>query len=301
VVVLENDAVRLACEPDVGARISSLIDRRTGRDWLVAGTLPGTAAAWAAEAAIFGGAEAFGWDECLPTVAPSPDPVDATASTLRDHGDQWGRPADVEATDDRLVAIWTRSRWPLRFSRTITLAGAAVVCEYELVAGGEQALQILWSMHPLLALEPGSRIVVEPGGQARVTHQEGFPLAPGLETVAWPGGAAALDLVRGVDARCAAKLYLDARSLTRVAARATDGSELQFEWDRAFAPTLGIWLDFGGWPHGESRHQVAIEPTTSADDDLASAIAAGRARTLEPGTPQRWKVRLELATAWRDP
>jgi galactose mutarotase-like enzyme len=301
VVVLENDAVRLACEPDVGARITSLVDRRTGRDWLVAGTLPGTADAWAAEGAIFGGAEAFGWDECLPTVAPSPDPLNAAEPALRDHGDQWGRPADVGATDERLVATWTRSRWPLRFSRTITLAGAAVVCEYELETRGSRALPILWSMHPLLALEPGSRIVAEPGGDARVTHQEGFPLAPGLETVAWPGGAAALDVVRGADAQCAAKLYLDARSLTRVAARATDGSELQFAWDRAFAPTLGIWLDFGGWPPGESRHQVAIEPTTSADDDLASAIAAGRARILEPGTPQRWKVRLELATASRDP
>ena len=96
-------------------------------------------------------------------------------------------------------------------------------------------------------------------------------------------------------------MYLDARSLTRVAARATDGSELRFAWDLAFAPTLGIWLDYGGWPPGEPRHQVAIEPTTSADDDLASAIAAGRARILEPGTPLRWKVRLELATASRDP
>jgi hypothetical protein len=301
VVVLENDAVRLVCEPDVGARITSLVDRRNGREWLVSGTLPGTAAAWAAEGAVFGGAEAFGWDECLPTVAPSLDPTAAKAPALRDHGDQWGRPADVEGTDDRLVATWTTSRWPLRFGRAITLAGAAVVCQYELEAGGANALPILWSMHALLALEPGSRIVLEPGGEARVTHQEGFPLAPGLETVAWPGGATALDVVRGVGARRAAKLYLDARSLTRVAARATDGSELQFAWDRAFAPTLGIWLDYGGWPPGESRHQVAIEPTTSADDDLASAVAEGRARILEPGTPHRWKVRLELATASRDP
>ena len=27
-VVLENDAVRLICEPDVGARITSLVDRQ---------------------------------------------------------------------------------------------------------------------------------------------------------------------------------------------------------------------------------------------------------------------------------
>lgn len=300
-VVLENDAVRLACEPDVGARITSLVDRRSGRDWLVSGTSPRTAAAWAAEGAVFGGAEAFGWDECLPTVAPCQDPADANAPALRDHGEQWGRPADVEASDDRLVATWTRSRWPLRFGRAITLEGAAVACEYELATGGDQALPILWSMHALLALEPGSRIVIEPGGEARVTHQEGFRFAPGLATMAWPGGAPALDVVRGIGARRAAKLYLDAGSLTRVAALATDGSELRFAWDRAFAPTLGVWLDYGGWPPGESRHQVAIEPTTSADDDLASAIAAGRARIVEPGTPLRWNVRLELATASRDP
>ena len=300
-VVLENDAVRLACEPDVGARITSLVDRRNGREWLVPGTLPGTAPAWAAEGAVFGGTEAFGWDECLPTVAPCPDPTDAMAPALRDHGDLWGRPADVEATDDRLVATWTRSRWPLRFRRAITLEGAAVACEYELESGGDQSLPILWSMHALLALEPGSRIVIEPGGDARVTHHEGVAFAPGLETVAWPGGATALDVVRDVGARQAAKVYLDARSLTRVAARATDGSELRFAWDLAFAPMLGIWLDYGGWPPGEPRHQVAIEPTTSADDDLASAIAAGRARILEPGTPVSWTVRLELATPSRDP
>ena len=193
------------------------------------------------------GAEAFGWDECLPTVAPCPDPADATAPALRDHGEQWGRPADVEATDDRLVATWTRSRWQLRFRRAITLDGAAIDCEYELAAGGDQALPFLCRC-ALLALEPGSRIVVEPGGEARVTHHEGFPFAPGLETVAWPGSATALDVVRDVRARQAAKVYLDARSLTKVAAHAADGSELRFAWDRAFAPTLGIWLDYGGWP-----------------------------------------------------
>ena len=123
--------------------------------------------------------------------------MDATAPALRDHGDQWGRPADVEATDDRLVATWTRSRWPLRFRRAITLEGAAVACEYELETGGDQALPILWSMHALLALEPGSRIVVEPGGEARVTHHEGFPFAPGLDGgVAWR--PMALDVVRDV-------------------------------------------------------------------------------------------------------
>jgi galactose mutarotase-like enzyme len=274
-IVLENEAIRLACEPACGARVTSLVDRRTGREWLVPGTLPRAEDAWAAEGAVFGGAEAFGWDECLPTVAPCPDPLDANVSTLRDHGEQWGRPAEVEATDDGLVAQWPTARWPLRFERTLRLQGATVVCAYELEAAGDRPLPILWSMHALLALDPGSRIVLEPGSESHV--------------------------VRGVEARHAAKLYMDARPMTRVAAQATDGSELRFEWDRRFAPALGIWLDYGGWPPGESRHQVAIEPTTSPDDDLGSAIAAGTARILEPGMAVRWEVRLKLVTGSRAP
>jgi hypothetical protein len=270
VIVLENEAIRLACEPALGARITSLVDRRTRREWLVPGTLPGAEDAWAAEGAAFGGAEAFGWDECLPTVAPCPDPVDANAAALRDHGEQWGRPANVEATGESLVAAWTQARWPLRFERTIRLEGATVVCAYELVAAGDRPLPILWSMHALLALEPGSRIVLEPDGESRV--------------------------VRGVEARRAEKLYVDARPLTRVAAQTTDGSELRFDWDRRFAPALGIWLDYGGWPAGEWLHQVAIEPTTSPHDDLGSSIAAGTACILEPGVPERWEVRLQLVT-----
>jgi hypothetical protein len=270
VVVLENEAVRLVCEPALGARITSLVDRRSGREWLVTGALPATPGAWAGESAVFSGAEAFGWDECLPTIAPCPDPRDPDGAVLRDHGDQWGRPAEVEATGERLVVRWTTSRWPLRFQRTIRLDGPSVVCDYEAEALGRQPLPILWSMHALLALEPGSHVVALPGSEPWV--------------------------VGGPETGTAEKLYVDARPLMRVGARTTDGAELRFDWDRAFAPALGLWLDYGGWPTGQPRHQVAIEPTTSPHDDLASALEAGTARILEPAVPPRWTVRLELLT-----
>ena len=36
--------------------------------------------AWSAGDVVFGGRESFGWDECLPTVAPCPDPLDPSAA-----------------------------------------------------------------------------------------------------------------------------------------------------------------------------------------------------------------------------
>ena len=297
-VVLQNDTVRLVVEPLLGARVVSLVDRRTGREWLVQGQLPGDAArdAWAAEDAVFGGAQAFGWDECLPTVAPCTDPLYPAAPRLRDHGDGWGRPVEVDADADRVATVWASRRWPYTFSRSLRLDGPFAVAEYRLEVFGDRPLPILWSMHALLALEPGSRLVVEPAGMARVTHHGGFRLPPAAHAVAWPDGAPLpLDVVDSVEAGRAAKLYVDAPPVMRVAATGTDGAELRFEWDRAFAPALGIWLDYGGWPAGEEgRHQVALEPTTAPDDDLASAMAADRARVIKPGEPVSWTVALEL-------
>ena len=48
-----------------------------------------------AEEAAFTGERAFGWDECLPTVAPCADPLDPGGPSLRDHGDGWGRSSEV--------------------------------------------------------------------------------------------------------------------------------------------------------------------------------------------------------------
>lgn len=301
-VILENETVRLVVEPVLGARVVSLVDRRTGREWLVQGPVPGAAArgAWTSDDAVFAGAHAFGWDECLPTVAPCPDPLDPGAAPLRDHGESWGRPVEVDAGAGQLSVVWTSRTWPYAFRRTLRLQGSSVVCDYGLNVRGNRPLPILWSMHALLALEAGSVLVVEPAGSARLTHHVGFDVGPDAPAIEWPdGGAVALDVVDAVEAGRAAKLYLDARPLRTVAARGTDGAELRFDWERDVAPALGIWIDYGGWPPGEKRHQVALEPTTSPDDDLGAALAAGRARIVEPGGSLSWTVRLELVPGRR--
>ena len=76
--LIESAEVRLVAVPSLGGRVVSLLDRRSGREWLVQGEAPAADdRSWEAEAAVFAGREAFGWDECAPTVAPCVDPRDA--------------------------------------------------------------------------------------------------------------------------------------------------------------------------------------------------------------------------------
>ena len=160
---LEDDRVAATVVPQVGGRVVSLRDQHTGREWLTQGEPPGarTLERWAGEDAVFGGRESFGWDECLPSVTRCPDPTDPDAPPLRDHGDQWGREAavSVDAASGSVTTRWPSVRWPMELERCLSLPGGGVLrADYTLSSRSERPLPVLWSAHPTLRLEPGTRL-----------------------------------------------------------------------------------------------------------------------------------------------
>jgi hypothetical protein len=317
---LANDRVRIVVCPALGARVLSLVDLWTGREWLVPGEPPaagpgGDAPAWSGRDAAYAGAVAFGWDECLPTVASCPDPADPAGAPLRDHGELWGRPAEVSSQGAVLAAAWAAEHrsgapGPYGFTRRLRLDGPRVIAEYELENRGTDELPVVWSMHPLLALEPGARLEVEGLVSVRVTHATGLPIAPVPGRADWPetpgtdGRPVALDVVREAGAGTALKAFggwelygswdaATGEGLPGVAGVVQpDGARLDLTWYAPIAPNLGIWADDGGWPvePDAPRVQHALEPTTSPDDDLASAIEAGRALVLAPAERVAWSA-----------
>jgi hypothetical protein len=300
-VRLTTEAVETVVVSDLGSRVISLRDRRRDREWLLAGAPPGEQEGreWGAEDVEFSGRESFGWDECLPTVAVCADPRDPTAPPLRDHGDQWGRGASQSVDDESgaLEHTWSASRWPYRLTRRLSFAAEDTLrAEYTLASLASEALPLLWSQHPVLRLEPGTRLELPGVSRVHRTGQRGIDLPA---KPSWPsamtGDGRSVDLARVRSAEgWAAKLY--AMPSGPVAAVAPDGARLEIDWDRGFAPAFGIWLAYGGWPaHGMPYEQVALEPTTSTDDDLVSAQAAGRERLLSPGGRLMWWVTLRLA------
>jgi hypothetical protein len=293
---------RIAVEvvSELGARVVSLRDVRRGREWLLQGAVPseGQAQAWSREDAVFGGLESFGWDECLPTVAPCSDPREAAGPPLRDHGDQWGRGAVMRLDEERgtVTHTWSAPRWPYRFSRRLSCPDdATLLAEYELRSLAADALPFHWSAHPVLGLELGCRLELPGVDRIRRTWQHGIDLP---EEADWPlattgaGDEVDLSLVRS-GAGWAADVY--GRPSGPVSVTAPRGASLTLDWDRDAASALRIWLAYGGWPvDGPPVEQVALEPATSEDDDLAGALAAERARWLVPGETAGWWFSLRV-------
>src|SRR5664279_4148592 len=85
---IENDKLRVGIAPAYGARVVSLLDKTSGREWITQGVRSGNTG----EDAVYLGAEAVGWDECFPTVGPWDASATPWRRRLRDHGDLWGRP-----------------------------------------------------------------------------------------------------------------------------------------------------------------------------------------------------------------
>lgn len=316
-VVLESEAIRLIAVPALGARVVSLVDRRTRREWLVSGEGPAdrrAAAAWASPQAAFGGNIASGWDECLPSVAPADDPT-GLAARLRDHGDAWGRPARVTVDGASLTAVSDGVHWPYAFTRRLAVVDDSVDIDYEIENRAVRDLPFLWSMHPLLDMPEASQIYLPGIDEVAVSHAAGLRLRRPADALrlasaadlvqlpsdglAWPvaevaDGPFALDRTLGPDAGIALKLYAQAPHGGRAAAQTPNGEWLGFAWDPGAIPFVGVWLDYGGWPERAPVNQIAIEPTTAPADDLPGAMRVGRAVALPPGGRFEWSVRLRL-------
>ncbi len=274
-LALDNDIISLALDPDFGARVISLEDKRSGRDWLAKGTCdvsPG-------EDAVFGGALAWGWDECFPTISVCDGTAFGWDGMLRDHGVLWGRPWSCAADADAIEAVFETPGF--RFARRLTLQGSSVIAAYRLTNRGNARFGFLYGQHMLLAARPGERLTSR--GLSALMTEDGKDVGP---------LAASTDLtpVRDISAGSAAKLYAQLEGPCEIRLTGPDGA-LAVTFESPFLPALGIWACYGGWPASRPVHQLALEPTTAPAGDLSHKTVSW----LHPGQTVQWVIRIALS------
>lgn len=277
VVALGTDRLALTVDPDFGARVLSLTDRASGREWLVQGPRVRDVS----EQAAYLGAASRGWDECFPTVLSCHHT--AWGGHLRDHGMLWGRSWEIVSVSGRQLEVCFQGDG-ITFTRTLTLEGAGLTAAYAVSSSRAAPVPYLWSQHCVLDLTPNDRIALT--GQGRM-------VAAGVG-YDWPAHPTRdLSRVGHSDEGFVLKSY--ALSPARASAEISGPQGgLRFDWDGAEVPALGLWLNYGGWPTEGPAHQVALEPTTGAADDLVAAESMGQARWLVPGDTHTWNVGLTL-------
>jgi galactose mutarotase-like enzyme len=307
-VCAANGLISLALMPELGGKISSLRDLRSGREWLWRHPrLP--YARVPADASYVERADTGGWDECFPTVAPCGYPLSPWAgAALPDHGELWSQPAHLTFRSDSggvsLVTTWQGERLPYRFERRLTLpAGRPVVrCEYAVRSQSSAPIAFIWCAHPLLAIEPGMRLRAPAGARFNVwaasppdlvSADAGLPFPPPAAHRGAPLDLGTLPPSPGV----ALKLWSDPLAEGWAAVEAPDGA-LRMRWDVALLPQLALWMNLGAWAAdgGEPYYNLGLEPCIGAQDSLAEAVTErNRYATLPPRATRSWWLEVELS------
>jgi galactose mutarotase-like enzyme len=275
VYVLNNEEVEIAVVPELGAKIISLKNLRTGREWMW--HPPGGSRLFANHPGDdFAKSPLVGADECLPTVAPCV----WLGRELPDHGEVWGKPwqVDPEAWAGGILKTSVRLKIsPFEFERTLELHENEIHLDYRLRNLNTQAEAFLWAFHPLLNLQAGDQLELPGSTRARLN------------------GAAWLDAVPLMipEDKCA-KIFAQpvTEGLAGIRNRAT-GDRLEFAWNPAENDTLGLWLTHGGW-HG--HHHFAIEPTNGDADALTLAAGQNHCGLVPASDSVAWQICLRVGS-----
>jgi len=132
-VTIENDAIQMDVWPQMGGKISSLVDKADGYELLFG---------YPVEYPIdhsqyglpYGKGWYAGWDECFPTIAASKyvgHPYDGIP--VPDHGEIWSLPTTAVPTKDGITTVWHGLRFGYRLTRKLYLDGPSVIAENTLI------------------------------------------------------------------------------------------------------------------------------------------------------------------------
>jgi galactose mutarotase-like enzyme len=302
-VHIHTGPLSLILLPELGGKIASLRDERTGREWLW--RHPRLPYKRVPHGSLYvTEADTGGWDECFPSVAACAYPSAPWAgAAIQDHGELWSQAAELNIEEsDNTVTL--RTRWqgvalPYTFERTLTLTAnsARMRAEYAVHNRADAPLDFIWSAHPVLAIEPG--MVVQVPSSARFNTWVTLPadLLPSTRDLHFPLTAQGHDL-SPLPEPCgiALKLWSEPVFAGHAALRANDGA-LHMTWDVLRLPQLGLWLNLGAWAGdgGAPLYNLGLEPCIGAQDSLEQAVNhEGLFTTLAPRDSYAWWLEVEL-------
>jgi galactose mutarotase-like enzyme len=303
---VQTGVIELTLVPELGGKISSLCDRRNGREWL-----------WRHPrfkykrvphgSSYVQEADTGGWDECFPSVSECRYPsAPWQGAAIQDHGELWSQTAGMEVVEGA-DSVALQNRWqgivlPYTFSRTLTLTSdsASIHVDYQAANNSERPVNFVWCIHALLAIEPGMELNLPSAARFNVAGTFPPDLVSLEEKLTYPFAASGLDLpvLPPTSAGRAIKIWSDPLPLGEgwASLRAQDG-ELQMRWDTTRLPQVAAWMNLGAWAAdgGTPYYNLGLEPCIGAQDSLAEAVTQyDLFAVLPPHGSKAWWLEIEL-------
>jgi hypothetical protein len=301
-MILDNGQLRLEILPEFGAKVTSLVDLRTGHEWIAPGPSATQAPGLDADPTEH---MCSGWFECFPSISGGLHPsLDWSAVKLADHGEIWSRPWR-SAADSPLSVVMSidGARLPYTFERRITLDGRGFHADYKVTTLSEVPVPCMWAMHLLANVSPGIELSLPVDAPLRIDFVHPSSSEAHELQARWPWlptttGLRDLSRLHSTSSQFATKVF--AHDFEAGQARLLDpdtATFLELRFTPHVIPCFGIWINQGGWPSTDSGlYQLGLEPATGCSDDLATALR-NRETTVAIDRPLAWRITMTFKHA----
>ena len=301
-IQLENGVIRAVVLPNRGAKTASLALRsRRGGDYSLEGLAQPVAECYnrpVRYGTVFEGEDGTGIDDMCPTIAPCTLCTFPWVGTgLPDHGELWALPWQAELSKGTLRCSVHGIRIPYSLTKTVCLRHNSLGVAYRAENHCPFPLPFQWTAHAILAVAPGSRLIV-PAGMDRIINSypgNRFSEAGREYPFPRPHPESDFDLTRIPEPNTnGAQKYWFAAPVVEGRcglSNPVSGVTTTIRFTRETLPYLGIWINEGGW---KGYYNVGIEPSTSILDDPVTASAFGTNPVLHPRATVEWQIWIEL-------
>lgn len=288
---LASDSVAIVVVPELGAKITSLRNLVSGREWC---WHPGrTMELFATEyAASFGKGTHVGIDECLPTI----EECEWNGRSMPCHGEVWAEAWLVTDKLEKSISTQIRLRQsPFTFKRKISVIHDTIDIAYTLKNHSHSPESYVWALHPLFRVGPDDRLILPSEvDHLKVSAANGFPVD--AKSVGWPSPFPGFQLDRfDLGDNEVSRLKAFTAPLQEGYASILNdetGDRFVIKWDTQENPYLGVWMTRGGYQN--LQYVTALEPTNTPYDSLADALQSENT-ILSGGEVREWSVRFIVA------
>ncbi|MDP9173133.1 MAG: hypothetical protein M3O30_04605 [Planctomycetota bacterium] len=295
-VTIENEFIRMEVWPQVGGKVSSIIDKTDNFELMF--NVPGELPDAPYYDVPYNDHWYSGWDECFPAIAPSEYPRHPYEGTkVPDHGELWGIPVTTAVpTKDGITVIWHGLRFGYRLSRKLYLDGRSVVAEYQLSNLSPFEFRFVWAMHALLS--PASPVVLDCGHQKSYRYSHDMGGNDMNMQFQWPNLVSGESLAR--PSELPPKRGWKAFSNDPISSafqisypQRNRSVKLEYSSEDGLPAYWGVWINTAPSPNSGT---FAIEPTTGRFDQIDRAIKDGSAGQVGSFGKRMWSVRWTLAS-----
>lgn len=298
-IVLENENISLSLLPELGGKMTKIVNKRTGTQFLKQleneeGELKEPSMGFE-----FKPPYAFGFDECFPTVAPSKYPFNERVIQWPDHGELWTQHWEHEQDGNSIILKATGVNLLYEFQKEITLKRNEIEISYSLKNNLQYSFDYIWSAHPLLEIDEDDELLLP----EKIDEVSVYYAAKEKETKVkanWPfmnGDETDLSMVQPQSKDLAMKLFVENMKTGKAGLyRKKYDETILFNFDIKKITHLGLWLCYGGWPEDAEigSYTVALEPTTASFDKLSEAIDNDQNRSIKPDEVITWDLSLKI-------